>query len=891
MIAAAFQNGLAIFHVGLPVITDESKAGFHSLPEPSGGTQMLKTPVISPIVAKRWKGKHERSFVSWLNFGPHINPCLSILLHSYESEGSFARVVLGTIDFPVYRKGLMPRERLAPFRILSSALHTKNSGSFPTGLLCSSGLKSVLCYSSQKLLLMSPSTSSLLPDASVASLGFPIATDTPGLTSEGETLLVEGDSDKEGVLHVFTVTQCERQKSDSDASMLDWTRPTRRHWLCRTVVGDSKASGMEDVKEDKGGFGEVVSGGAVSDAIREVYDEALVNLLPCRLTRCHGANVCAVLFRPAIYSKIGSKEGASPDAVSIAFVDFASANAPIEVVEGRDIVFWPTEEGGSPRGLILSRDGSSLTLFKWQNGPMPKKCLLGKAFRPILGVDMDKDYVECRRVFSFSGASKLSLVMVGTRLRDSRSCILNGDLCAISDVSDSDWSSLLPNIVSGRRMWLEQHEEVFNVIGLEGDDSGYRNFALATSTRVMILSSALKSSAEIKLEVSNSALVPLGSFAVCFSSGSKVRYLCCLDGSLVSGVVATLPLPKNGFFQTLLLSVRPDRLLLYQWHAGTRLVERGQNPHIFLLPTAVTKPALMLEPMVANAICVGGKQPQSTPVLRTIIEKFGRKVASISHSEDEGIGSLGAGLSPQVFAMLQKYGLKDAASWLLTGITKFDRASNTKILPPWLPIASKSMGASNSDAFLHLIASGDEYFSDYVKSPDQNMAAPLPRPSDSSSYLSQEFARSLLRQGKGLDALKMLDLVGAESADSLILHLALVLEKDRSKDVTGILKAISGFDETGLSRSSAPVKPPSSLAALAVSLKVNTTNGANLEMSGSQVNRWIKPLAPSLQRSSKASRVRQRLFGENDLEKVGAKQDDAFDSVWISPCNESKHVW
>jgi hypothetical protein len=107
---------------------------------------------------------------------------------------------------------------------------------------------------------------------------------------------------------------------------------------------------------------------------------------------------------------------------------------------------------------------------------------------------------------------------------------------------------------------------------------------------------------------------------------------------------------------------------------------------------------------------------------------------------------------------------KQAASWLLTGTVQFDRSTNSKILPHWLPVASKARGALNSDGFLHLIANGDQYFSDYVKAPGQNMASTLPRRTDPAAYVCQEFARDALVSGKPFDALKT-DIAGAEATE------------------------------------------------------------------------------------------------------------------------------
>ena len=889
MLSASFQNGLAIFHIALPVLADR-KNGCRPFPAPTSATLLSQTPALNPIVANRWQGRHDRAFSSWVNLGPHSSPGLALLLHESDSTGGSARIVFGCINIPLYWRGPMPKDRLNPFCILASSSVAKCSGSYPLRLLGGSALKAAVCHAAEGIVLMSPSTSSIATDAAMISLSYPISSNPPGLSSLGDPILTDAGSDKDGILHIFTVLNCERQKSENEGNMLDWSRPRRRHWICRTVVGDSRNSKLEETKEDRGasefGDSEPVLGGTSSDVICELlYSDSLTGLTPFRIVRCPGAKVCAVLFLPALGEKDRIQQGYLPQASSIALVDYSGPSPVIEVVEARDISFW-LKEGSTICGLLLSRDGASLTFFSWEESP--KSLALGTAFRPMVGVETDESYIECRRIFTFTGASKLGLVVVGTRHSDGQSCVAAGDLCEIANINEDSWSPLLPNILTGLSMWLGKSEEVFTIVGLESDDSGYRNFAVATSKRVLILSSAMIITAQTRTTVSCIALAPLGAFAVCFCSNGKLQYLCGLDGGLVSGSIATLPLPRSGYVPNLLLGVRPDRVLLFQWHSGTRLAEPGQSVNTFLLPTAITRPVLLLEPMVANAVCIGGKQSQSTPVLRGVIEKFGRKIASITHGDDEGIGHLGAGVTPQVFEILRKYGLNQAASWLLTGTVMFDRSVNSKILPHWLPVAPKARGALNSDAFLHLVANGDQYLSDYVKAPDQSMVSTLPRRSDPAAYISQEYARDSLGAGKALDALKLLDLSGSESTESLILQLALVLQKDHSKDVTPLLKSLCGYDDNAFSRSSTPVKTPASLAALALSLKLNPSAHV---MTGEQVDRWIKPLAPSLQRGTRTGRMRQKVLGEGDLAKAGAKQKDDPDDLWMSPCNESKHIW
>lgn len=783
----------------------------------------------------------------------------------------------------------MPKEKLLPFRVLATKTIPKSSESFPQSVLLRHDLGCFLCHSEERLFSMSFATDTA--NGSVRSLFFPVASQPTGVSSIGEFYLPESVSDKDGILHIFSVEHCERNKPDGE--FLEWSRPSRRFWLCKTVTGDNKDCASDETKEEKPatsfGDAEIEKGGALSDTICEIYDDKLIGLVPLRITRCQGANICAVLYRPSLCSKTGYKDGMAMDAVAIAVIDYSTPTPIIEVLEGRDISFWSLDESGTPRGCILTKVGLSIVYFSWD--AEIGACEYGASYRPLLGVEDDKDYVECRRVYCYCGAGKVGVVTVGTKLRDNRVCVVAGDLCSEQELTAEKWSNLLPNVVTGRLCWLKPNEEVFSIVGLEGDDSGYRNFSLSTSERVIILSSAMEISAETRASIASPALAPLGAFAVGFISDGKFRYLCCLDGRLVTDSVATLSHGGHGSGHSCLLAVRPDRIIVSNWHHSVRLVENGQRVDSFILPAADTRLVLLLEPMVANAVCVGGKLDQSTPVLRAVIEKFGRKVASLTHGEDEGIGNRGTGISPKTFAILDFYGLKEAASWLLTGVIKFDRAANTTILPPWMPASAKSKGAVSSNAFFHVVSNGDLYFSDYVKAPDQGAVASLPRRSDPSSYVSMEKAEQYIKAGQAVDALKTLDLGGSEQSEALLVLLALLLEKDSSKDLTGIIQKVSGLGQGGLAGSSALTKLPSTLAALSLSLKQARNRGQEPGMAPENIIRWMVPTAPSLQKGSRLGRIRGGLLGEEILEKAGDVKENLTDPVWITACNETKHVW
>jgi hypothetical protein len=284
--------------------------------------------------------------------------------------------------------------------------------------------------------------------------------------------------------------------------------------------------------------------------------------------------------------------------------------------------------------------------------------------------------------------------------------------------------------------------------------------------------------------------------------------------------------------------------------------------------------------MIANAIATGKDGTQT--FFRTVVEKFGRKVATMTHGEDEGIGNWGAGMTPQVFELLNHYNLKAAASWLLTGTTNFDRSANSRLLPSFMPVSAKIKAAIDTDTHLHVIANGDQYFSEYVKSPDHNMSSTLPRPSDPSAFFCHQFAIDAMKEGRTLDALKMLDIAGTESSDAMLLQLALAMQVDPFKDVTQVLESLCQQD--GQAGKSSGSTTASSLAALALELKKNKTP------KGDFTKRWMKPLAPSFQRGKRTGRLRPRIIGETAFSKIG-KTEQIKDKLFSTETSESKNVW
>jgi hypothetical protein len=226
--------------------------------------------------------------------------------------------------------------------------------------------------------------------------------------------------------------------------------------------------------------------------------------------------------------------------------------------------------------------------------------------------------------------------------------------------------------------------------------------------------------------------------------------------------------------------------------------------------------------MIANTIATGGKDTGIQPFFRTVVEKFGRKVATMTHGDHKGIGNRGAGMTPKVFDLLNHYNLKAAVSWLFN----FNRSANSRLLPSWMPVLAKIKASIDADTHLHVIANGDQYFTEYVKSPNHNMSAMLPCPSDPLAFLCKQFAiLDAIKNGQTLDALKMLDIAGTESSNTMLLQLAFAMQAGPFKDVRS---------SWSLSASTTAM----SLAALALELKKNKVPKEDF------TKKWMKQLAP-----------------------------------------------
>ena len=896
ILAASFQGALCLYHVALPKVQDKvsGKKAYIEIKPPSEKTVLNQTISLRPFCFSKWPTTHHRASCAFVDLGPHVPPTLTVFMRGSHESPDYARIALVTCPLHAYNGSLKGKSSGEPvsFHVWDSfEWKNKKATNIPRGLIHSSftNTRGILYHTDNTVQELEYRTNTRYSLGASGSGSIPC-----GLTTSGGIYSADSRASSDvGVLSLYTTYHCERFKStlSQDAStptLLEWTIPVRRHWLVQTFAGDSKDSKL--IGGSKGGRkanDDIVLGGAQSTLVCElVAQQKVQNIYPYRLARnpysLKDDMHVAIWFR-SLYGNTEKK------AVGLVGKDGDGRYGVAQVLEGRDVVFLPpsSSDAASARAIMVSRNGGTASLWKHSKSSDTlsspwKKISSSKSSRPILGVDSKdaKKYVELRQYVTVHFQSQLSLVAVASG-SNNKFCLIAGTSVEEDDLED--WTKLIPNIKENPVLWLEAREQISLVVPLPAEGSIKGGLGVATTRRIMILSPDLKILAAVESEVPPGSLVPMGSFTIAYMSSfdHKLRYLSGLPSLKgQTGVIANLSVPFPTNYAPWLVGIRPDRFIFNIHQNGTRMAERGQPGNSFLLPLATTRPALLLEPMIANAICTGGKDTESQPFLRTVMEKFGRKVATMSHGDDEGIGNSGAGITPQVFELLEYYGLKAAASWLLTGTVRFDRSANSRLLPSYLPVNVKAKAAFDADTHMHLIASGDQYFTEYVKSPDNNMSSTLPRPSDPTAALCRQFGRNAIREGKIADAIKMLDISGSQSSDAMILQVAMVLRLDSSKDSQSIIDALHQQDSlTG--------KTPSAVATLAA-LATELNKGVSPSLKFNQ--KWLQSLAPSVQRSRKGGRHRSRLLGESTMSKI--VMTPKIDSKLFSKeLPESKLVW
>lgn len=528
-LAAAFTNGLCVFHINLPILMDtsmpeaisqisvESKTRSFTrlLPKPRTSTQLAQTVTLYPFSAARWSLTCDWSSVSWVDLGPHCPPSLAIWL---EEEDVSTSCVLGAINL----------EKNGQFSVLCEYDLSQNTG----GLVSTSNRRSILCYSGDKIVSLTPSVTT---DSSFfVSVQNPLTIQPTGLDSAGYVL----SSSPSSALHVYTVTQCNRKQRPDLNSMvpnftrLDWGSPNQRHLLVRSNFGDTKIS-QETVDYD-------VTGGSNISIVCEIFFP-MPEMVPHRIVSSNGTSpLCAVLFRPSILTN-----EISLNPTHFCIYD-TNTGKMLESREGRDVVFLPSSKAGEEKLLVLGTDGTMIYILKRKNVDCPSSTTEGlfeggTKYRPLLGFSNDEAYIDCHRILIVSSTTDVGLVVIGKRVSDGQVFVVAGK-CQSSIEEDRDVAQIIPH-VQDSCLRLHKSEEVLNFRELPQYEEGRRCLALVTQFRVLLVNlPRLNIRSQVKCELASSNLAPIGSHTVAFiTSDCKVRYLCCLDGKFRKGIIATLP--------------------------------------------------------------------------------------------------------------------------------------------------------------------------------------------------------------------------------------------------------------------------------------------------------------------------------------------------------------
>ena len=753
----------------LPLPTNLFLGGRVDFPE---FTDVSEAPSISPLVLKKWKVPCEQSFIIWTDLGPYSGLSASVVL----SQRNKSIVVVGSILLPSWYSPELLSQKLLDFRpilieVLTSASET------PTAAVLDSNEEGTLIFATDRSLRRAKVDNSVLT--------FPITSVPFGLTSEGDELLLDANDTSDGVLHVSSVVQFE---SKQRGKTIELVYPLMQFWLCQTTLEETSSDSATPFgeTEDK----DQATAGARTNLICELAHESLNGLIPQRLTRCPNRSICVVVFGPPA-GKVQNKG----DETKVAFLDYRSESR-IHVVDGRDVAFFPTDSKEFVTGVLLSNDGSSLSFFTLSEASL--EISYETSSRPLLGVDIANAYVDCHRVFAFPGGGSVNLGILGQRVQDDRSCFCVGRLHEASSIKSDSWPKLLPNSTFGKIMF-DPGEHVQNLIGLQPDNEGFRNFCFATSSRVLVASSSLFVEGECATAFGWTSITPIGSFSACYVSASQMGYVSCLPQEVTSGIVGSFP-DKPWGRRPCLAAVRQDRAVSLQITTEFRFIKPTEEQFDdVLIHCPITKPSFIIEPLVANAVSIARTQMiRDDTLISGLLGKFGRNAIPMVHGEGEGVGP-SEGIPASTLVMLEKSELHGAASWLITNNEQYKRSSTTRIGFPAIPVGGKGSKSATADQFLQLVTCGDPELATYIKSPETSRVSSLPSTTSCVSYLSHEFAARVLASGQPDEAVKTFDIPGHERTELCLHQLASNPQQNRSPHGETLVQALSERMKTDIS--------------------------------------------------------------------------------------------
>ena len=738
LLAVTFNRGVAVYHV-----------------YSSGGDK------IQPVAKAKYSTSSisvRQAKVSWFDLGPRSPPCISIILNGRNT----AKLNLCAIDIPWYGSSEIVSSAPACMHrsigVLSQIEYefiTDNVDMFTISQLGAIG-----CYNSGNMYLFQPylHVDALYPnvaDGYLSSLCRPVSSESLGINSDGSIWLsgegltsVKSDYE-DAILSVYSLNTCSKVH-DLESPNAKWGIPSQRNWLLITAPGDKPLGSLLQEEADDGNFNisyqrEAERAGAVSDILCELTcgENPVSGLVPERIVREDGGRRAAVLFTSSYFGSNMSSDTSGrqrrthtripTDPVAYALLDIDEAishrsSTSFTLRHARDVSFLPTfkMEGGfyCSSIAVLDPDGTGLSITTVISS-RSRDGMTDKVIESEDKCSFHHEGIVGRRVFTLLNHGHPQLLLAGHSTVVGRPCLIITQHELERDTYSNTYS-LLESESLGHRLWLAAGEEVVSIRELPKHPNAIRALiAVATQCRVMIVSvneTSLSIIAEVKAHLTCPSLSPLGSHCVAFSTSSTpyhdeescIMYLSCLQSTHGYGVIATHPNNRNRSTRVLLKAIRPDRVILSMSHGGVKLFSDDEPESKFDIPLSISRPVLLLEPLLANALCQDlsfGEHAFNNAIVQQsldlVIEKFGRKETSLPHGDNEGIGCVGAGMTSKAYHMLTQYKCYRAASLLLNGDRSGSSEKNITIMPPWATLPSKLMATNDCDVRLQVLSNSD----------------------------------------------------------------------------------------------------------------------------------------------------------------------------------------
>lgn len=633
LLAASFENAVVVYNLSTSAVRDKSE----------------NARITAVAGARIYNGDLSRGSmqtnVQWIRRGDNLLPFLSTsLLYNGEMKMHIGSImIVGSEIEQEETMSSISTISQASFPKRDSAMHNFYGGQDICTLLahCNRSLTSFV--------MSSRFSSGLCPTLLSDSMN--VASESLGLSSTGDHVHSYHD-----VLHVHTTLSFKGAENTTNGF------PVINHWLLRTIMGDEKAAS----KDDESMLEDFPKGGASTSVICCLRDSknSINSFTPRRITRNESGNRCIVFFKSTTGPNVNAIDGFA----TINLQSDDSSRGKFDIYQGRDAAFLSNSEAGD--FLVLDRDGIIL-----------RKCSLTS-----IGDDLESSEGAVR-IFKDGSANCKNLTVcrfflltekilfLCSRKFDGKQCLFVGS--SIAAMSSGNDKALVKRKTS--KLWFEKGEGFLSCAQLTFNNKESEIIiAIATTSRVLLVSvgTSVHILTETRTYLACENLSPLGSSVAFVERGNggtfHLNYLSAFEGNQ-KGCICTFSAPGN-IRNCQILGVRPDRVIFLPMRYTVEDASAGIS-----VPGPITKPALLLEPLVANALGENVDNDTRQSILHTVLERFGPKLSATPHGENEGVGTLGAGITAEVYAMLG------------TSLNAYlQKGEEKKILTPWVPNILKS---------------------------------------------------------------------------------------------------------------------------------------------------------------------------------------------------------